>query len=281
LKADLHTHTTASDGLNTPAENVRLAKEAGLTAIGITDHDTVSGIDEALEAAEHYGIEVVPGVEISTKEKGQDVHILGYFVQHHDRQFVQRLDELQQVRSKRNQLMLAKLNELGIDITMDEVKAKLRRDDANVGRPHIGEVLIDKGIVKTIEEAFDTYLGKHGKAYINPRRITPEEGIDLIKAAGGIPVMAHPGLYDDDEMVIRLIDYGLVGLEVYHPDHSDEKERKYQQLVNDYGMLATAGSDFHGSRNGKLFHAPIGGKTVSYDVVERLKEMVFHLEERK
>lgn len=276
LKADLHSHTTASDGLNSPSEIVEFAKKANLAAIAITDHDSVSGVEEAVHKANELGIEVIPGIEMSTVENNQEIHILGYLINHKNEHFLDSLSELLIVRDKRNEMMIAKLNELGIEITMDEVAAKIRREGANVGRPHIGEVLIDKGIVKTMEEAFDNYLGKDGKAYTNPVRISPEEGINIIKNAGGVPVLAHPGIYDDDEMVIRLIKYGLAGIEAYHPDHDEEGEKKYQQMADDFGVLATAGSDFHGSRGGAMFHAPVGTKVVSYDIVEKLKSLVLY-----
>lgn len=271
MKADLHTHSTASDGLNPPADNIKLAKEAGLAALAVTDHDAIGGIDEAIEAGKGLGVEVIPGIEISTVEKGQDIHVLGYFINHQDQQFLKTLSELQDVRDKRNEMIIDRLNELGIKITMDEVLAKIKRADANVGRPHIAEVLMDKGIIQTMEEAFDIYLGKDGKAFVNPIRISPEEGIDIIKKAGGVPVLAHPGIYDDDEMVVRLIKYGLVGIEAFHPDHDENGERKYKEMAERYGVLATAGSDFHGSRAGVMFHAPIGAKTVDYELVEKLK----------
>lgn len=274
LRADLHTHSTASDGLSEPAEIVRQAKQVGLSAVSLTDHDAVLGIDEAVNAGEKLDIEVIPGIEISTLENGQDVHILGYFINHKNKEFLHALEELQKVRDRRNEMMISKLNDLGIEITLDEVTIKLRRDGANIGRPHIGEVLLDKGVVKSMEEAFDKYLGKNGKAYINPVRISPEEGIDLIRKAGGVPVLAHPGVYDDDVMVARLIKYGLVGIEAFHPDHDSHRERKYRGMAERYGVLATGGSDFHGSRSGVMFHAPIGKKTVLYEVVEKLKQHV-------
>ena len=273
-RVDLHSHTTASDGLNSPADNMKLAKEAGLVALGITDHDSVNGIEEAMVAAERLGIEVIPGIEVSTVENGQDVHVLGYFIRYKDQNFLNQLDELQRARDRRNEMMLEKLGELGIEIQIEEVRKKLRREGANVGRPHIAEVMIDKGVVQTMEEAFREYLGKNGKAYVNPIRISPEEGIEIIKAAGGIPILAHPGLYGDDEMVERLIRYGVKGIEAFHPDHNDEEEQKYQQMAERYGILVTAGSDFHGSRKGVMFHAPIGTKTVSYEIVKTMKSML-------
>jgi len=274
LKVDLHSHSTASDGLNAPADNIRLAKEAGIVALGITDHDSISGIKEALLMGKELGVEAIPGIEMSTVENGQDVHVLGYFIDYTNPLFLKQLVELQSVRANRNKMMITKLNELGIDITMEEVQKRIRREGANVGRPHIGEVLIEKGAVKTMEEAFDRYLGKRGKAFVNPNRISPEEGIDIIKQAGGVPVLAHPGLYGDDEMVVRLIKYGLKGIEAFHPDHDENAEKKYKQMGEQYGILVTAGSDFHGSRNEEVFHAPIGTKTVDYEIIEKMKSMI-------
>jgi predicted metal-dependent phosphoesterase TrpH len=276
LKADLHSHTTASDGVCSPSENVRRAKAAGLQALGITDHDSVAGLKEAINEGNQIGVEVVPGIEISTSHQGQDIHVLGYFIDDGNESFLERLEQLRNVRDKRNEMMVNKLQELGIDITIEEVYARKqgRKEGENIGRPHIAEVLMEKGIVSSVEEAFHEYLGKEGRAYLNPPRISPEEGIQLIRAAGGVPVLAHPGLYDDDEMVIRLIeDHGLKAIEVYHPDHNEEEEKRYRRIAERYQLIMTAGSDFHGERNGTTFHAPIGTKTVSYDVVSNLKQL--------
>ncbi|GAB7387482.1 PHP domain-containing protein [Bacillaceae bacterium] len=271
--ADLHTHTTASDGTRRPRENVRLAKAAGLRAVAITDHDTVGGIAEALAAGRETGIEVVPGIEISTLHEGQDVHVLGYYVDFRDERFLERLSELRGTRDLRNRMMVEKLRELGIEITLDEVYARRREERGNVGRPHIAEVLVEKGIVGSLEEAFDVYLGKGGKAYVTPPRIAPQEAIDLIRQAGGVPVLAHPGVYGDDGMVEKLIRYGLAGIEVFHPDHDEEDEARYRRMAERYGILLTAGSDFHGEREGKIFHAPVGTKKVPFETVARLKAL--------
>jgi len=273
LKADLHTHSTASDGLNTPTENIILAKKAGLFALGITDHDSIAGIDEAIKAGLEQKVEAIPGIEMSTVDKGQDVHMLGYFLNYQDKEFIRTLTELTRVRERRNEMMIERLNEIGIPITIQEVTAKLRREGAHVGRPHIAEVLIDKGIIKTMEEAFDLYLGREGKAYVNPPRILPEESIEIIKQAGGVPILAHPGVYDDDELVVRLIKNGLAGIEAFHPDHNQAGEKKYFDMANRYGIIATAGSDFHGSRGEEIFHALIGTKTVNMTIVEEIRDL--------
>jgi 3',5'-nucleoside bisphosphate phosphatase len=275
-RADLHIHTTASDGLFPPGEVVRIAKEAGLRAIAITDHDTVGGVAHARAAAANFGIELVPGVEISTLAEGQDVHVLGYFVDTEQKWFLQRLQSLQYMREERNRQIIEKLNKMGIAITWEEVQAKKRdaSPERNVGRPHIAEVLVDKGVVHSMDEAFDRYLGKDGAAYVTTKRMTPFEAIDLIKEAGGVPVLAHPGLYENDALVEEIIAHGLVGLEVYHPDHDRERTERYRLMAERYGLIVTAGSDFHGERHGSMFHAPIGTQTVAYDQVKRLKSAV-------
>lgn len=274
MRADLHTHTTLSDGFNEPSDNVRMAKKIGLAALAITDHDSILGIDEAIHTAKELGnIEIIPGIEMSTLENGKEVHILGYFIDYKDKVFLQRVTESQKARANRNELMIEKLNELNIEITMAEVIAKIKRKETKIGRPHIAQVLVDKGVVKTTKEAFIYYLGKNGKAYANTIKISPSDSIDIIKAAGGVAVIAHPGIYNNDQMVIRLIEYGLAGLEVYHPDHSRSCEKKYLQLTEEYNILATGGSDFHGERGGEIFHSPIGGRTVSYEIVKKLKAL--------
>ncbi|NRS47527.1 PHP domain-containing protein [Brevibacillus sp. HB2.2] len=271
LMADLHTHTKASDGTCEPAENVRLAKEAGLAALAITDHDTVAGIPEAMEAARALGVEIIPGVEVSSVGKGQDIHVLGYFVPYEDPAFEERLFRLRETRHERNQLLIARLQELGIDISLEKVYRRKQGTDKNIGRPHIAEELMELGVVSTIAEAFDKYLGKEGAAYVNPPRIPPQEAITLIKEAGGVAVLAHPGLYDDDELVQELIVFGLDGIEVNHPDNDEVQKMRYSKWAAQYGLVVTGGSDFHGWRGEEPFHAMLGSHTAGMDAVEQLR----------
>ncbi|WP_188069058.1 PHP domain-containing protein [Brevibacillus brevis] len=271
LMADLHTHTKASDGTCEPAENVRLAKEAGLAALAITDHDTVAGIPEAMEAARALGVEIIPGVEVSSVGKGQDIHVLGYFVPYEDPAFEERLFRLRETRHERNQLLIARLQELGIDISLEKVYRRKQGTDKNIGRPHIAEELMEMGVVSTIAEAFDKYLGKGGAAYVNPPRTTPQEAITLIKEAGGVAVLAHPGLYDDDELVQELIVFGLDGIEVNHPDNDEVQKMRYSKWAAQYGLVVTGGSDFHGWRGEEPFHAMLGSHTAGMDAVEQLR----------
>lgn len=162
-RCDLHTHTLASDGMQSPADNVRLASARGLVAVAITDHDTVSGVEEAVKAGEQYGIQVVPGVEISTRAGGKDIHVLGYFVDIHNAKFLERLESLRRTREGRNTRILEKLQELGLSVTMDDVIRVMNRPldkDETIGRPHIADALVHKGYVKNMREAFDLYLAE-------------------------------------------------------------------------------------------------------------------------
>ncbi|MBB6735884.1 PHP domain-containing protein [Cohnella zeiphila] len=273
---DLHTHTTASDGLHRPADNVRMAKEAGLTGIAITDHDTVAGFEEAAEAGAKLGVEVVPGVEISTSHEGRDIHILGYYIDVNDSALIERLVSQRRVRDSRNEGIIARLAELGIPLTMAEVAEAAGREpgqDETIGRPHIAAALLRGGFVASIQEAFDRYLAEGRPAYVvPPARISPFEAFDWIREAGGTAIVAHPGLYGDDELPELFLSRGADGLEAYHSDHSPEQERLYRELAESRGKLVTGGSDFHGARKGKTYHGPIGNRVVDAEVLNRLRE---------
>ncbi|WNR46564.1 PHP domain-containing protein [Paenibacillus roseipurpureus] len=274
LQADLHTHTTASDGTQSPRANVQMAVDAGLGAIAITDHDTISGVAEALAAGAELGIVVVPGVEISTVAGGQDIHVLGYYVDISDETFLGRLASLRDTRDTRNEMIVAKLQELGMEITMEDVHkevANVKRKGDTVGRPHIAAVLLNKGYVSSITEAFDRYLATGAAAYANPPRIEPATAIAWIHEAGGSAVLAHPGIYQNDALVEAITLQGLDGIEVYHADHSPEEEEKYRLLAESKGLLMTAGSDFHGEREGVTFHGAIGSKRIGMDVLAQLR----------
>ncbi|GGA21754.1 PHP domain-containing protein [Paenibacillus physcomitrellae] len=276
-RADLHTHTTASDGLNSPADNVRMAKENGLAAIAITDHDTVAGIDEALEAGKKLGMVVVPGIEISTRVDDTDIHVLGYFINHHDPVLKQRLSELRNAREQRNEAILTNLQKLGIPLGRGDVLKELGRElqeGESLGRPHIAAVLVAKGYAADIRDAFDRYLAEGAAAYANVPRIAPQQAFEWIREAGGAPVIAHPGIYGQDALIQSLLESGKpAGLEVFHSDHSPEDEQRYGEWAARYGLIATGGSDFHGSRNGTVFHGELGSRTVTLQVVKLLKEV--------
>ncbi|MDU4697747.1 MAG: PHP domain-containing protein [Paenibacillus sp.] len=273
---DLHSHTQASDGMNKPAENVKLAKEKGLTGLAITDHDTVAGIEEALKAGKEFGVDVVPGIEISTRAGGKDIHVLGYFLNLEDQRLQERLSRLRSVREERNELIIAKLQQLGLEITLEEVKAGLARPlrpEESLGRPHIADVLVHKGYVADMREAFDRYLAEGKPGYASLPRIAPEEAIAWIREGGGASVLAHPGLYGDDDLVRSILEGGKPdGIEVYHSDHGPEEELRYAAMAEQYGLIVTGGSDYHGERQGVVFHGDLGGRTAPPGTVERLKQ---------
>jgi len=248
-RIDLHTHTTASDGTLSPTELVRLARGAGLAAVAVTDHDTVDGLGEALEAGRALGLEVVPGIEISAEFQPGTMHMLGYFI-HPDRPvFAEKLRVLQEARRDRNPIIAEKLNALGLAVTMDEVRAAAGGEQ--VGRPNFARVLLDKGYVSSMGEAFDRYLTKGGPAYVDKFRLSPADSVELIHQAGGLAVLAHPFTLGLGEQVLEtfvadLAACGLDGLEVYYPEHDPDQTRACLELAARHGLAVTGGSDFHG-----------------------------------
>ncbi|WDQ31930.1 PHP domain-containing protein [Paenibacillus marchantiae] len=274
-RCDLHTHSQASDGMQPPAENVKLAKQRGLSAVALTDHDTVAGVAEAQWAGREYGIDVVAGVEISTRAGGKDIHVLGYYVNTEDEKFLERLRGLREAREERNHLIIAKLQELGLEISWQEVIDGLGRPlepDESIGRPHMADVLVRKGYAADMRDAFNRYLAEGQPGYVSVPRVAPEDACQWIKDAGGAAVIAHPGLYRDDELVRRiLVDAHPDGIEVVHSDHGPEEERRYAELAREFGLIQTGGSDYHGVRQGVVFHGDLGSKTVTIYVLDKLR----------
>jgi predicted metal-dependent phosphoesterase TrpH len=246
---DLHTHSTASDGKLSPAELMRHARAVGIEVIALTDHDTLSGLEEASEEAARIGLEFIPGVEISAENNPGTLHMLGYFIDPSDTELVQTLAWLRGGRDDRNHLILSKLAELGCPLEWDEVEALAGGE--SMGRPHIATAMLNRGYVATFNEAFERYLGKGAAAYTDRKKMTPEVAIERIRSAGGLPVLAHPqtlSLADDEltDLVARLAGMGLAGIEVYYYSHSEEETAFYKTLANRYGLGLTGGSDFHG-----------------------------------
>jgi predicted metal-dependent phosphoesterase TrpH len=275
---DLHSHTSASDGLLRPKETVALALQAGLAGLAITDHDTVAGVQEALSAGIAHGIDVIAGVEISTTADGEDIHVLGLWIDPEDETLMARLSSNRDVRRRRNQAMIQSLRKLGFQVTLEEAEriAAERRGgkDRSVSRPHIAELLVRKGFVSSVKEAFDSYLGNGCPAYISIDRIPPEEAIRWIHDAGGAAVIAHPGLYKHaDGLIKRLAASGMDGVEAAHADHDAEQENHYRALASQCGLIATAGSDFHGIRDGVPFHAMLGSKAVDSHTMQALQSI--------
>lgn len=274
---DLHAHTTASDGLLLPGELVALARERWLRGVAVTDHDTVAGVEEAVRAGRELDVDVVPGVEISTRWDGEDVHVLGLWIDPRDETFVRRLASNRDVRRGRNEAIFDKLRELGFDVTLAEaerIAAERRANgDAAVSRPHIAELLVAKGYAASVKEAFDRYLGEGALAYAAVDRIAPEEAIRWIREAGGAAVLAHPGLYRNGAALIERLAPMLHGVEAAHADHDEAQEREFRRLAERFGLAATAGSDFHGYRDGVPFHATLGGRETAAGVVAALQEL--------
>ncbi|MDH4083562.1 MAG: PHP domain-containing protein [Nitrospira sp.] len=248
-RLDLHLHTTHSDGSCTPTEVVGLAHRVGVTAMAITDHDITTGLVEAMTAGEACGIEVIPGVEISSSFGNSEVHILGYFLDWEDIDLNKRLKTLRDSRHRRNPKIVEQLQNLGIDLTYEEVRALAGSD--SVGRPHIARALMDKGIVSSAKEAFDRFLADGKPAYVPRDLPAPVEAIHWIKAAGGLAVLAHPTWVrcadrSLAELVRQLKADGLDGVEVYYSTHAARQTREYLSLAQQLGLLVTGGSDFHG-----------------------------------
>ncbi len=249
---DLHTHTTASDGSFSPAEVVAMAKAAGLKAVAITDHDTVGGVQQALEAGVKEGIEVVGGVEISVNRpdgKGS-MHILGLMVDHTNPQLLTGLQRLQQARAERNPKIVKRLNALGIDITMEEVEALAGGDQ--VGRPHFAQALVHRGVVADRAEAFERFLASGRPAYEPKFRFEPPQAIALLRSATALPILAHPGLLgltkqELKQLLVQLKGWGLEGIEAYYSEHTHSQQQMLLELAQELGLAVSGGSDFHGA----------------------------------
>jgi 3',5'-nucleoside bisphosphate phosphatase len=250
VKVDLHTHTLASDGALTPRELVRKAVEHRVSVLAITDHDSTEGIAEARdEAARHAGLTIVPGLEINCNVEGAEIHILGYLVDHEAPWFQAFLREQRAARTARVHTLAARLAELGMPIDPAEVFALA--GEAAPGRPHVAQVMVKHGYVRSVREAFDKYLRSDGPANVPRHRLSPLEAVDVIRRAGGVPVIAHPGLADRDAMIPDLVAAGLMGIETYYAEHSGEQVRRYLDLCRRFDLVATGGSDFHGPHTGR------------------------------
>jgi len=245
---DLHSHTTASDGALGAAALVELARREGIGVLGVTDHDTVGGLDEAMGAAAGLGIEVLPGVEISSYYGRQEVHLLGYFVDHRFPALLERLAAWRDDRVGRLHRMVERLRRYDIQLDADRIAA---RAGGSVGRPHVAMALVEGGHVATVEEAFDRFLAEGKPAYVARERVPVAEAIALVRAAAGLPVLAHPGIYGNDGMIPDLVRDGLAGIEVLHREHSDAAVTRYRRLAARYDLVCTGGSDFHGLAGAK------------------------------
>ena len=275
---DLHMHTTHSDGSYAPRDLIRYAKEKKLDCIAVTDHDTMSSFEECAEEAKKLGIELIPGIEISAQFEPGTLHILGFFQDPNHPPLKAGLEEIQKARRERNPQIIEKLNRIGIPITYEEVKAE--SGGKQVGRPHFAKVLLKKGVVKSMEEAFDKYLGKGKPAYLDKRRLSSGESIRMIRDAGGIAVIAHPKQMRLDEGALakeleRLVGEGLGGLEVYNSCQNRDEANLYKRLAKRFNLLITGGSDFHGANKPDVDLGYLGdGVELGYEVVEGMKAVL-------
>ncbi len=265
--ADLHIHTYFSDSSASPLEVVQEASDQGLTCIAITDHDTMEGVTPAIQAARGT-LEVIAGIEISTEMQNKDIHILGYFINIEDKDLNARLIECQNVRMDRMKKMIEKLDELGIkNISWQEVCAQ--GPVKSLGRPHLANLLIQKGWVKSHDEAFAKYLGEGCPAYVSKLKISPFEAIQLIRQAGGVAVLAHPMFNKRDELIPSFVEAGLEGIEVYYPNSTASVFRYYERIARKHNLVVTGGSDSHGKIKTSTY---IGKVKIPYHLVEELRE---------
>ncbi|KWW99295.1 phosphoesterase [Carbonactinospora thermoautotrophica] len=251
MRIDLHAHSTASDGADTPSQLVRRAREAGLDVLALTDHDTVSGLAEATAVARETGITLVPGAEISCSWRGISIHMLAYLFDPGHAEFARERDLLRDDRTRRGRAIVERCRELGAPITWERVR-EIAGDGA-VGRPHIARALVEAGVVATIQDAFSPdWIADNGRAYVEKYTLEPTRAIELIRAAGGVAVFAHPGARKrgrvvGPEVIAELAAAGMAGIEVDHPDHDEDTREELRGLAKELGLLVTGSSDYHGS----------------------------------
>ena len=245
-KIDLHIHTTVSDGKYTPAEIVQKAAELKLEVIAITDHDTIDGIPVALDTAKDYPLlQVIPGVELSTDTPKGEIHVLGYFVDYSNNEFKANLQKMRGSRLQRARKIVDKLSQLGVSIEWQRVQ-EIAGEGA-LGRPHIAQAMLEKGYIDSFSDAFRKYIGHNGPAYVERDKLTPVEAVELILAADGLPVLAHPLTANEVEAtIIELKAAGLVGIEAYYSGYSPGDVNQLIQLASQHGLIATGGTDYHG-----------------------------------
>ncbi|MDW8262103.1 MAG: PHP domain-containing protein [Phycisphaerales bacterium] len=279
MYVDLHCHSTASDGTFRPAQVIQLAHRCGVSALSLTDHDTVGGIAEAADAAAGLGIEFLPGIEISSEfPKPGTLHMLGYGIDPSSPALQALTARLVEARRERNPRIIHRLNELGIAVSMEDWLAEAA--GGVPGRPHLAAVLVRKGYVSSVRQAFDRYLGEGRPAYVEKDRLSSREAIDLIRQAGGVAVLAHPvqlrreNFAQVETIVKQLMDEGLGGLEVLHSDHDELTVRELQRIAERFGLLKTGGSDFHGSNKPEIRLGVANGRVVPREWFEALRDAI-------
>jgi predicted metal-dependent phosphoesterase TrpH len=272
---DLHLHTTASDGRLTPTELVRLVANKGLQQVSISDHDTTEGLEEAFRAAQQFtDLRIISGIELGTDIPGEEIHMLGYFIQYKDEEFQQTLQQFRRGRVDRAREMVERLAALGVQLEWDRVQEIA--GDGSVGRPHIALAMVEKGYCKEPKDAFPEYLGRNGLAYVERTKMTPEQAVQLLLKVGGVPVLAHPAyLTDLEKRLPELKAAGLMGIEVYYSRFDPDTIKHLQDLANQYDLIACGGSDYHGLGNAD---EPLPGSMgPPVETVDRLEGAAQHL----
>lgn len=253
MRIDLHSHTTASDGLCAPAELARLARDAGVDILAVTDHDTTEGIEDAAREGAKRGLRVIPGIEVSSRFEGREVHVLGLGVDPSHGPLQERLADMRGKRRERVTRICAALGELGVNLDPQDVLAEAK--GKSVGRKHVARALLKRGRVPTIQAAFDRYLADGGPAHVPSSDLSPAEAAAMIHRAGGVPVLAHPHFFEDDDRVRRVLDTAPIrGIEAHHRFHRPRRYLAYVGLARERDLIVTGGSDFHGdesARNGR------------------------------
>ena len=265
--ADLHVHTSESDGTFTPKQLVKESLARGLSAIGIVDHDTVGALPEAMAAAQGTDLEVIAGIELTAQYNGQEIHILGYFIDCQDKALLEQLRLVRLNRIERIHKIVNNLEEQGVSLNPQAVFDISGK--GTVGRMHIARALVKEGWVTTPAEAFRKYIGDKSPAYVLGFSLSPVEAIKLIKGAGGIAVLAHPYMLHNDELITEFAGYGLQGIEVYYPEHSQSMVNFYLDLAKKLNLLVTGGSDFHGSVKPEI---KLGVTKIPIELVEKLRQ---------
>lgn len=266
---DLHMHTYHSDGALSPFELIKKTKEAGLSVISITDHDSINGFQDAYVYGKELGVEVIPGVEISTDLEDKEIHLLGYFINPENDELTKYLSFFREERFHRAKRIINKLRNLGLKISIDDVLDRAK--NSSIGRPHIANTLTEMGLVKSFNEAFEKYIGDFGPAYERKIHVSPHSALKLINEAGGLSFLAHPG-FMNESILLNFIKSGIDGIEVIHPQHSSNQIRFYRGIVNQYCLLESGGSDFHGGE--KWDDGNLGKYTLSQSSFDAMKKML-------
>ena len=267
---DLHTHTYFSDGIHSPSNLVCLAKLKGLSVVSITDHDSVNGIEEAIIAGKNFDVKIIPGMEISTDIEDKEVHILGYFIDIHKKELQKYLKFFREERHYRAKRIIKKLNNLGINIEFKDVITVAK--NSAIGRPHIASALLKLGIVNDYYEAFQKYLGDHAPAYEKKIHISHQSALKLISDSGGLSFLAHPGNLKES-ILMTLINAGIDGIEVIHPTHNNYQKKFYKGIINQYCLLESGGSDYHGGNKRDDYN--FGKYFITSTQLEKMQKILF------